>query len=75
MADDVADWTLLQQKDVVWSVDLVAKRKARILEKGDYFILNDVFASLTGLKWRVLSIQEVPYSQNYNIQAIQYIAP
>jgi len=68
--NDVIDWVLTQKKDVLKTVHLEADHAARILEKGDYFTLTWDF--WTGLKWRVLSIDENPASQGFTIDAVQY---
>jgi hypothetical protein len=70
MVDDVADWIISQKKDVLKTVSLTVSHVARILEKGDYFILTWIF--WTGLKWRVLSIEETPGQQAFRIEAVQY---
>jgi hypothetical protein len=70
MVDDVADWILTQKKDVLKTVSLTVSHVARILEKGDYFILTWIFWS--GLKWRVLNIEETPGQQTFQIEAVQY---
>ena len=72
MADDVADWILLQKKDVLKTVQVVADWSARKLERGDFFTLIHDFWS--GLKWRALEIEEIPDKQQFRIQAIPFMS-
>lgn len=76
MAKDIGLWQLSQTKDVIPLVHLPRCNKfVRRLERGDYFILNDVpIAAWNGLKWKVLEIGEVPESQTFSIRAIQWVS-
>ncbi len=75
MASDVAEWIRLQKHDVIPMVSLHCNRRARILERGDYFTLNDCpVAVWEGSKWKVLEIHEIPERQRFEIRAIQHIS-
>lgn len=75
MAEDVADWILLQKKEVIPEVNLECNRLVRKLERGDFFILNDCpVTSWEGSKWRVLEIREIPNEQTFLIRAIKFIS-
>lgn len=74
MAEDVADWILLQKKDVLRMTWLVVDQSAAILERGDYFTLNinRLAAAWTGLKWKIVKI--IPNrGDEFSIDAIQFI--
>ena len=75
MAEDVADWILLQKKGVIPEVNLECNRMVRRLERGDHFVLNDCpVTSWEGSKWRVLRIREIPNEQKFLITAIKFIS-
>lgn len=75
MAEDVASWQLSIRKDIVPLVSLSCNRRARILERGDCFILNDCpVAAWEGGKWSILEIQEIPARQRFEIKAIQDVS-
>jgi len=75
MAYDVAEWQRIQKKDIMPTVALICNRRVRILERGDYFTLNDCpVAPWEGKKWRVLEIRETPDQQAFSIRAIQWVS-
>lgn len=72
MAEDVADWILLQKKDVIPIVELICNYTARKLERNDFFLLTYAFWS--GYKWRIVEIKEIPGTQEFSIRAIKFIS-
>lgn len=75
MSRDVAEWHRIQKKDIIPIVSLAANRRARILQCGDHFILNDCpVTAWEDHSWRVLEIREIPERQEFSIRGIQWIS-
>jgi len=74
MAEDVADWIVLQKKDVIPVMRVPVDHSARKVERGDYVLLLHDISTYNNTKWRVLEITEIPSKQTYLIEAIQFMA-
>lgn len=70
MVEDVVDWRLTVQKDVLKTVSIPIDWSARKLERGDFFTLNHSFWD--GLKWKVLAVKEMIKGQKFQVDGILY---